>query len=559
MSQLGTEKDAVMRAEEEAKLLAPIRAHVGEIQAKIDALRKDGSDQVQKLKNRIQLLKEDKHIQKNKKDALIAEATAALSAAQAIESKNQAEVSGLVAEAESYLKEHYEKDYLGPVTENCRKDKENAKARYQARVAELGKEHEKELARLRAEGGADLQQELKDENYVYKNKLFDAKINYEQELQAIKDRRHEAFAEQYHMIDLLRMSRFTFGQAQAQRIENYKYTFNQRQFLLKNGLYIVIVMIFIALSIVTPILKNTQLFTYNNILNILQQASPRMFLALGVAGLILLTGTDLSIGRMTGMGMVAATIIMHKGVNTGAVFGKIFDFTSLPYVGRAVLALLTCIVLATFFTSVAGFFTARFKMHPFISTMSNMLIIFGLVTYATKGVSFGAIEPGIASMIVPKVNGFPLIIVWALAAILIVWFIWNKTRFGKNLFAIGGNPEAAAVSGVNVTLNLIGIYVLSGIFYAFGGMLEAGRIGSATNNLGFMYELDAIAACVIGGVSFSGGVGTVAGVVMGVIIFQLLNYGLSYIGVNPYWQYIIKGGIIVLAVAMDSMKNARRK
>ena len=102
-------------------------------------------------------------------------ATAALTAAQAIESKNQAEVSGLVAEAESYLKEHYDKDYLGPVTENCKRDKENAKARYQARVAELGKEHEKELARLRAEGGADLQQELKDENYVYKNKLFDAK------------------------------------------------------------------------------------------------------------------------------------------------------------------------------------------------------------------------------------------------------------------------------------------------------------------------------------------------------------------------------------------------
>lgn len=110
MSQLGKEKDAAMRAEEEAKLLEPIRAHVGEIQAKIDALRKDGSDQVQKLKNRIQLLKEDKHIQKDKKDALIAEATAALTAAQAIESKNQAEVSGLVAEAESYLKEHYEKD-----------------------------------------------------------------------------------------------------------------------------------------------------------------------------------------------------------------------------------------------------------------------------------------------------------------------------------------------------------------------------------------------------------------------------------------------------------------
>ena len=104
-----------------------------------------------------------------------------------------------------------------------------------------------------------------------------------------------------------------------------------------------------------------------------------------------------------------------------------------------------------------------------------------------------------------------------------VWILWNKTRFGKNIFAIGGNPEAAKVSGVNVALNLLMIYALSGVFYAFGGLLEAGRIGSATNNLGFMYELDAIAACVVGGVSFSGGVGTVFGVVTGVIIFTVIN------------------------------------
>ena len=151
------------------------------------------------------------------------------------------------------------------------------------------------------------------------------------------------------------------------------------------------------------------------------------------------------------------------------------------------------------------------------------------------------------------------ITVYALVAIVLMWVIWNKTRFGKNLFAIGGNPEAARVSGVNVTLNLLGVYTLSGVFYAFGGLLEAGRIGSATNNLGFMYEMDAIAACVIGGVSFSGGVGTVVGVVMGVVIFTLINYGLSYIGVSPYWQYIIKGAIIVMAVAIDSLKHAKKK
>ncbi|WP_425333788.1 ABC transporter permease subunit, partial [Klebsiella pneumoniae] len=118
------------------------------------------------------------------------------------------------------------------------------------------------------------------------------------------------------------------------------------------------------------------------------------------------------------------------------------------------------------------------------------------------------------------------------------WVLWNKTVFGKNIFAVGGNPEAAKVSGVNVPLTLLKVYALSGVFYAFGGMLEAGRIGSATNNLGFLYELDAIAACVVGGVSFAGGVGSIAGVVTGVLIFTVINYGMTYIGVSPYWQYI---------------------
>lgn len=167
-----------------------------------------------------------------------------------------------------------------------------------------------------------------------------------------------------------------------------------------------------------------------------------MFLALGVAGLILLTGTDLSVGRQVGMGMVTATIIMHQGINTGGVFGHIFDFTGLPVAGRAVLALIVCVILSTVFATIAGFFMARFKMHPFISTMANMLIIFGLVTYATKGVSFGAIEATIPSMFIPKWGDFPTIIIWAVVAVVVVWFIWNKTTFGKNLYAVGGNPES---------------------------------------------------------------------------------------------------------------------
>ena len=306
--------------------------------------------------------------------------------------------------------------------------------------------------------------------------------------------------------------------------------------------------------------KGTQLLTFNNVVNILQQASPRMFLALGVAGLILLTGTALSVGRMVGMGMVTSTIIMHQGPNTGAVFGKVFDFTGMPLLGRAILALVLCIIFCTIFTSIAGFFTAKFKMHPFISTMANMLIIFGLVTYATKGVSFGAIDPAIPAIFIPKINGFPTIILWAVAAIAIVWFIWNKTTFGKNLYAVGGNPEAAAVSGISVFYVTLGAFVLAGTLYGFGSWLECNRmVGSGSAAYGQGWDMDAIAACVVGGVSFTGGIGKISGVVVGVLIFTALTYSLTILGIDTNLQFVFEGIIILAAVTLDCLKYIRKK
>ena len=429
-----------------------------------------------------------------------------------------------------------------------------AKERYQKRLKDLEKEHQEILSKLTDH------QEIKDEKYVYKNRLSNAKIELEKDLQQIKDRRHAAYNHKFHLIDLLRLSKFTFLESRAQKWENYKYTFNRRAFLLQNGLYIAIIIIFISLCIITPIVKNTPLLTYNNVLNILQQASPRMFLALGVAGLILLTGTDLSVGRMVGMGMTAATIIMHQGINTGGVFGHIFDFTGMSVVGRVILALVVCIVLCTFFTTIAGFFTAKFKMHPFISTMANMLVIFGLVTYATKGVSFGAIEPTIPNMIIPKVNGFPTIILWAVAAIAIVWFIWNKTTFGKNLYAVGGNPEAAAVSGISVFAVTVGAFVMAGILYGFGSWLECIRmVGSGSAAYGQGWEMDAIAACVVGGVSFTGGIGKISGVVVGVFIFTALTYSLTILGIDTNLQFVFSGIIILVAVTLDCLKYVQKK
>ena len=545
----------ILTAEREAELRKPIDEYVGNIQAQINDLRRDGTDKAVSIQNSLDNLKRDHVYTAQEKAAREAQLKKDLEAAKAVEAKNKPEVDKLIADAESYLKAHYNTEYYQHVVASCQQEKVEAQARYQAAVAGLEKEHQATLAKL-----SDAQ-EIKDEKYVHKNRLFDARMTRDKDLQAIKDRRHAAFDYKYHLIDMLRLSKFTFGENMAQRWENYKYTFNTRDFLLKNGLYIAIIIIFIALCIITPIVKGgVQLLTVNNILNILQQASPRMFLALGVAGLILLAGTDLSIGRMVGMGMTAATLVMHKGVNTGSVFGVTFDLTGLPVLVRVLLALVVCVVLCTVFTTIAGFFTAKFKMHPFISTMANMLVIFGLVTYSTKGVSFGGIETEIPSMIIPKIGGFPTIILWAVAAVVIVWFIWNKTTFGKNLFAVGGNPEAASVSGISVFWVTVGAFVLAGILYGFGSWLECIRmVGSGSAAYGQGWEMDAIAACVVGGISFTGGIGKISGVVVGVFIFTALTYSLTTLGIDTNLQFVFSGIIILVAVMLDCLKYVQKK
>ena len=548
------DKNMILSADAEEKLLKPIDEYVGKIQAQIDELRVDGSDKVRSLKNHIAIAKEDKNLSKEEKDSIIAKDKAALEKAKAVEAANKDKVAKLIADAEGYLKEHYDSEYYSKVVASCETEKAAENESYERVKATLKTEHEQTLAKLSDPG------EIKDEKYVYKNKLFDAQMTHESRLQEIKDRKHDAFSHKYHLIDLLRMSKYTFMQSRAQKFENYKYTFNTTQFLYKNGLYIVIVLIFIALCIITPIVKNTQLLTVTNILNILQQASPRMFLALGVAGLILLTGTDLSIGRMVGMGMVTATIIMHNGANTGGVFGHIFDFSSMPVVGKALFALVACIILTTVFSSIAGFFMAKYKMHPFISTMANMLIIFGLVTYATKGVSFGAIDSAIPNMFIPTIGSFPTIIIWAVVAVVVVWFIWNKTTFGKNLYAVGGNPEAAAVSGISVFKVTLGAFILAGILYGFGSWLECNRmVGSGSAAYGQGWDMDAIAACVVGGVSFTGGIGKISGVVTGVLIFTSLTYSLTILGIDTNLQFIFEGIIILAAVTLDCLKYVQKK
>ena len=544
----------ILTLDQEAQLLKPIDEYVGAIQQKVDALRADGTTKVVQLQGNIDAAKTDRLLSKDDQARLIDGYKAEVEKAKKVEAANKAQVDKLIADAENYLKAHFDADYLNAVKASCVAEREQAKVDYQKHLAQLEKEHQKNLS------GISDSAEVKEESYVYKNKQFDAKVTYQQEIQRIKDREHEAFVHRYHLIDLLRMSKFTPGESLAQKWENYRYTFNTRTFLLNNGLYIAILCVFAALCAITPAVKGTSLLTTQNVLNILQQASPRIFLALGVAGLILQTGTDLSIGRMVGMCMVVSTAIMHLGPNTGTIFGVAFDFSAMAVPVRVILALLVNIALCTLFSAIAGFFTARFKMHWFISTMANMLIIFGLVTYATKGVSFGAIDSSIPNMVIPKIGTFPTIILWAIAAIVIVWFIWNKTTFGKNMYAVGGNPEAASVSGINVFAVSIGVFILAGILYGFGSWLECIRMmGSGSAAYGQGWETDAIAACVVGGVSFTGGIGKMSGVTIGVLIFTALTYSLTILGIDTNLQFVFSGIIIVVAVTLDCLKYVQKK
>ena len=329
---------------------------------------------------------------------------------------------------------------------------------------------------------------------------------------------------------------------------------NALTWLKEGGIYVVLL---VLLAVI--IFQDPTFLSLMNLSNILTQSSVRIIIALGVAGLIVTQGTDLSAGRQVGLAAIVAASLLQSMDNVNKVFPHL-ETVPIP-----VVILIVCVIGAVI-GLVNGVIIAYLKVTPFITTLGTMIIVYGInsLYYDFVGASpiagfydgFSTFTQGFL-----RFGDFKLsyITFYAAIAVVFVRILWNKTRFGKNIFAIGGNPEAAKVSGVNVNLNLILIYALSGVFYAFGGMLEAGRIGSATNNLGFMYELDAIAACVVGGVSFAGGVGTVAGVVTGVLIFTVINYGLTYIGINPYWQYIIKGGIIIFAVALDSLKYSRKK
>jgi methyl-galactoside transport system permease protein len=216
-----------------------------------------------------------------------------------------------------------------------------------------------------------------------------------------------------------------------------------------------------------------------------------------------------------------------------------------------------------------GYCTATFHLHPFIVTLSTQLIVYGtlllfLMTGNNNGQSLSGLDSTYTNFIkgsVLSVGGTPIpnYVWYVIVLTAVMWVVWNKTTFGKNMFAVGSNPEAANVSGVNVKRVIVLVFMLAGLLYAVTGFIEAARIGSNSASTGLNYELDAIAACVIGGVSFVGGTGKIGGVILGVVLLRLIFVGLTFLGIDANMQYIIKGLIILIACAVDMRKYLVRK
>jgi methyl-galactoside transport system permease protein len=330
-----------------------------------------------------------------------------------------------------------------------------------------------------------------------------------------------------------------------------------KDFSVKYAIYLVFVALVIAITVKEPSFLSIQ-----NLRNILSMSATRIIIAMGIGGILLTGGTDLSAGRQVGLAAVVSASLLQFMEYPRRMYPTLPD---LPLWLPIVIAIVVCALVGL----LNGVIIAYLKVPPFITTLGTMVAAYGVTSIYFDRPPYGA-QPigGLRKDLTTLGSGYvgfdgtysiPYIVIIAIVVAAIIWVLHNKTRFGKNIYAIGGNPEAAKVSGVPVAKNLIIVYMIAGALYGLAGMLEAARTGGATNNYGNGYELDAIAACVVGGVSVAGGIGTVPGMIIGVLIFSIISYGLTFINMNPYWQQIIKGAIIVSAVALDIRKYLAKR
>jgi ribose/xylose/arabinose/galactoside ABC-type transport system permease subunit len=306
-------------------------------------------------------------------------------------------------------------------------------------------------------------------------------------------------------------------------------------FTRRYGITAVMLIMILALAIVSPAFR-----TYDNVLSILVQVSINGILALGMVFVMTAGGIDLSIGSMLAL--------------TSAIVGMVLLKT-----GSIPLAILVSLATTTLFGFLNGLLVAQFKMFPFVVTLATQLVIRGVAYLVTGGYSRSIEVPTFKIIGTGRLFDFiPYPIIILLVVIVIAYIILHNTKLGRYVYAVGGNINAAMASGVNVFWTQIRTYIISGLCCGIAGIIMTSRINAAQPNIGVGYETDAIAACVIGGTSFAGGVATIPGTVVGIIIIGLIYNGMTLIGISSYWQTITKGLLVIGAVLLDLLMNKKR-
>ncbi len=297
------------------------------------------------------------------------------------------------------------------------------------------------------------------------------------------------------------------------------------------GMVPVLVVICILFAFLTP-----NFLTQNNMVNVVRQASINIVLAAGMTFVILTGGIDLAVGSVLGFTAVIAVVVsLIPGLDWAAV--------PMALLAGALVGVLT------------GMTVAYVGLPPFIVTLGTYTAIRGAAYLAAGGTTVINSKIGFAWIGNGYVGPVPWLVIIALLTIAISAFILHSTVLGVHVYAVGGNPQAARLTGIPVPLVLIFVYGASGLLSGLGGVMSASRLYSAQGQLGIGYELDAIAAVILGGTSFSGGIGTVFGTLIGALIIAVLNNGLTLMNVSFYWQLVIKGAVIVLAVMLDKLRT----
>ncbi|MDR2305187.1 MAG: ABC transporter permease [Treponema sp.] len=323
-----------------------------------------------------------------------------------------------------------------------------------------------------------------------------------------------------------------------------------KQFLSKYTTFVT----FVVLVFVLAILTRGRALTWDSIKTLIIAESVRAFASLGVGMIIITKGIDLSIGYVVCLtASVAASFAQIPEYETALYYGHSFPLA---------VPILAGILAGGLFGLFNGVLVAYGKLPPFIATLGTMSIARGIQLIYTKAAIVSSLTPQFKSLaqssIGPSFFQIPYLGIFVAIITFIIWVFLKHTKQGTNFYAIGGNAQAARVSGINVERDLVCVYLYAGLLYGCAGVLQAGRLGLANALTANGMELDAIAAVTVGGVSQNGGVGTVGGMIIGVFTMGLINYGMSFLMIDSYYQLLVKGGIIIAAVFFDMKKYAKR-